>query len=120
MKIKHPAVTSDVFKLVTTLEFDLQLRGQFMPTRVELFQNTERKRHFRCHLWELEYYHIQGTFSAGRKANARRPASDEPIFVERTWELSSKFHDFTAPNAQAAMKKFLDILAKYLERVSPG
>jgi len=37
---------SDVFKLAAILEFDLELDGHFLPTRVELFQDTERKRHY--------------------------------------------------------------------------
>ena len=52
------------------------------------------------------------------KGKARHPESDEELLVERTWELSDKFEDFTAPGAKAAMKLFLDSLKKYLKRVA--
>ena len=106
---------SDVFKLVAILEFDLELDGHFLPTRVELFQDTERKRHWRCRMWERELYHLRMTLPKGK---TRHPESDEELLVERTWELSDKFEDFTAPGAKAAMKLFLDSLKKYLKRVA--
>jgi hypothetical protein len=118
MKLHHPAVTSDVFKLVVTLEFDLSLGDHFLPTRIELFQDTERKRHFRCRLWERDLYHLQLTLSRGKTRKRTRLASDEQILVERTWELSDKFEDFEAANPQSALKKFLSTLKNYLNRVS--
>jgi hypothetical protein len=116
MKIRHPAVISDVYQLVQTLEFDLNVAGNFVRARVELFQNTARKRHWRCHLWELDYYHLAETFrKKGRKQTAE---SDETVIVERTWEISSKFADFEAPSARAALELFLERLQKYLQRVA--
>jgi len=115
MKVQHPAVMSDVFKLVAILEFDLELDGHFLPTRVELFQDTERKRPWRCRMWERELYHMRMTLPKGK---SRHPESDEELRVERTWELSDKFEDFEAPSAKAAMKLFLDSLKKYLKRVA--
>lgn len=120
MKIKHPAVTSDVFKLVTVLEFDLSLGDQFLPTRIELFQDTERPRQFRCRMWERELFRIQGTLPQNAKHRPNDPPSDEELLVERTWELSDKFEDFEAPNPKAALKLFLDSLEKYLKRVAPA
>jgi hypothetical protein len=117
MKIPASAVISDVFQLVKTVEFDVETGGKFLPTRVEVLQDTQHKRRFRCHLWELEYYHVEGAFAAGKKGKARRPVSDEPIFVERTWELSSKFCDFEAPNAEAALRKFLRLLQRRMKEV---
>ena len=118
MKIQHPAVKSDVFKLVTTLEFDLEVGKHFLPTRIELFQDTERKRHWRCRMWERELYHLSLTLPSGAKPKRRREESDEELLVEKTWELSDRFDDFVAPNASAAMKKFLNSLKKYLQRVA--
>src|SRR5437899_1295601 len=113
MKISDPAVTSDVYQLVKTIEFDLEMGDKFLPTRVEVFRDTQRKRHFRCHMWELEYYHMESTFSDAADKQSGK-TSDEPMLVERTWELSSKFHDFEAANAEAALKKFLSVLRKHL------
>ena len=118
MKIKHPAVTSVVFKLVTTLEFDLVVGTHFLPTRVELFQDTTRKRHYRCRMWERDLYHMQMSLSPDGKRHARRSESDEEILVERTWELSSKFEDFEAPSAAKALGILLNSLEKYLDRIA--
>ncbi len=117
MKINHPAVKSDVFKLVSTFEFDLSIGEHFLPTRVELFQDTERKRRFRCRLWERELYHMQMTLPADPKRKSRPPATDEEILVERTWEVSSRFDDFEADDEAAALKMFLDTLKQYLNRL---
>jgi len=119
MKIQHSAVTSDVFKLLTTLEFDLVVGHHFLPTRVELFQDTVRKRRFRCRMWERDLYHMQMSLPPDGKRRSRRSESDEEILVERTWELSTKFEDFEAPNAAGALKVFLDSLKRYLDRVAP-
>ena len=118
MRIQHPAVTSDVFKLVSTFEFDLEVDGHFIPTRVELFRDTERKRQWRCRMWERELYHLQMTLPRGTRPRAPRPESDEELLVERTWELSDRFEDFEAPSARAALRMFLDSLRKYLKRVA--
>lgn len=117
MKIKHPAVVSDVFKLVATLEFDLEIDGHFLPTRIELFQDTERERHWRCRMWERELCHMTLTLPYGA-SGVERPESDEEVLIERTWELSDKFEDFEAPSAKAALELFLDNLKKYLRRVA--
>ena len=117
MRIQHLAVKSDIFKLVTTLEFDLELGHHFSPTRVELFQDTERKRHFRCRMWERELFRIQSTLPQTPKGQPQDSPSDEELFVERTWELSSRFEDFEAASSKAALQNFLDSLKKYLQRV---
>ncbi|MBI5773952.1 MAG: hypothetical protein HZA89_09460 [Verrucomicrobia bacterium] len=117
MRIKHPAVTSAVFKLVTTLEFDMEVGGHFLPTRVELFQDTERKRRFRCRMWERELYHLHLALETDGKTK-RRKETDEDLMVERTWEISSQFEDFEAANPKAALKLFLDSLTLYLKRVA--
>jgi hypothetical protein len=117
MKLKHPAVKSDVFKLIATLEFDLELNNHFLPTRVELFQDTERKNRFRCRLWERELCRVRMTLPATGASKIKHPASDEEILVERTWELSDEFEDFEAATRQQAMRLFLDSLKGYLGRL---
>jgi len=117
MKIIHPAVRSDVFKLVTTLEFDLEVGDHFLPTRIELFQDTERKKRWRCRMWERELYHLTLTLPS-KKRSKKREESDEELLVEKTWELSDRFDDFEASSAAQAMRQFLDALKRYLKRVS--
>jgi hypothetical protein len=117
MKIKHPAVKSDVFKLVSLLEFDLEVGGKFFPARVELFQDTEHPRHWRCRLWERELCHLTFTLRRGSKSG-KRIESDEEVLIERTWVLSDKFEGFEAARAGEAMKRFIDALKEYLQRVT--
>jgi hypothetical protein len=117
MKLNHPAVTSDVFKLVEVLEFDLEVGGHFLPTRVELFRDTERKNRWRCRMWERELFRLTMTLGKGKKTKPM--LSDEELLIERTWELSDRFEDFEAKDSKAAMKKFLTSLRTYLKRVSP-
>ncbi|MCL4177323.1 MAG: hypothetical protein KJ072_06215 [Verrucomicrobia bacterium] len=117
MKLKHSAVKSSVFVLVNTFEFDLEVGGHFLPTRVELFQDTELKGHWRCRLWERELFHLTLTVPVdGRKK--QRAQSDEELLVERTWELSDRFEDFEARSAKAALKLFMGSLKDYLKRVA--
>lgn len=122
MKIKHPAVASDVFRLADTLEFDLEIGEEFIPTRLELFEDTERKNHWRARMWEREAYHLESTFIsepvAKGKRKTQRCAFDEEILVERTWELSSELEDFVAPTARAALKLVLDRLVEHLHRIA--
>jgi hypothetical protein len=121
MKLRHSAVKSDIFKLITTLEFDLEVGNHFLPTRVELFQDTERDHRWRCRMWERELCRM--TFTLPKAApRHKRCQSDEEVLLERTWELSDRFEDFEAPTANAALKLFLDALRNYLQRVTsaPG
>lgn len=120
MKIKHPAVKSAVFKLTTTLEFDLELPGDLVPTRIELLQDTERKTRWRARVWERESCRLESTFAPAPPPKGRKPAErftfDEEILVERTWELSEELEDFQAGSAASAMKKVLDLLTAHLDR----
>lgn len=118
MKIQHSAVKSDVFKLIATLEFDLEVAGHFLPTRIELFRDTERRRFYRCRMWERELFHLKMTLPKSPKSKERHPQSDEELLVERTWELSDKFDKFEAASPKKAMKMFLDSLKKYLKKVA--
>jgi hypothetical protein len=120
MKIEHPAVRSDVFKLVATLEFDLEFGDHFLPTRIELFQDTERRRHWRCRLWERELFRIQSTFPQKPRGRPTDPPSDEELLVERTWELSDCLEDFEARDGKAAVRRVLDCLRKHLRGVEPA
>jgi hypothetical protein len=117
MKLKHSAVKSDIYALVRTLEFDLEVGGHFLPTRVELFKDTERAGRWRCRLWERELFHLSLTVPFGGRKK-RRAESDEELLVERTWELSDRFEDFEARSAKAAIKLFMVSLKEYLKRVA--
>ncbi len=117
MKISHPYVTSAVFKLVTTLEFDLCVGEHFLPTRIEVFQDTESDNHFRCRMWERDLFHLKPTALVGRERSSGEEF-DEELLVERTWEISKRYEDFEAPDAETAVNSFVKSLETYLKNLS--
>ncbi len=60
--MKHRAMTSAVFELIQTFEFDMTLGDDSWPTRVELYQATTQPNLFRCRVWQAEFYRMQSTF----------------------------------------------------------
>ncbi len=118
--IKHPAIKSAIYKLVTTLEFDLELPSGVAPARIELFRDAQRKTRWRARVWERESCRLESTFTPaphpkGRKS-MERFTFDEEILVERTWELSKELEGYRAASADAALKKVVDLLKSHLER----
>ncbi len=121
MIIQHPFVTSDVFKLISTLEFDLEVNGHFLPTRLELFQDTERANLFRCRMWERDLFRLKPTpFKDELTGKLVEGEEDEELLIERTWELSDEFESFEADSAEDAINQVLEALKGYLERLQAG
>jgi len=121
MIIQHPFVTSDVFKLISTLEFDLEVNGHFLPTRLELFQDTERADLFRCRMWERDLFRLKPTpYKDEATGKLVEGEEDEELLIERTWELSDEFESFEADSADDAINQVLDALKGYLERLQAG
>lgn len=121
MIIQHPFVTSDVFKLLSTLEFDLEVNGHFLPTRLELFQDTERANLFRCRMWERDLFRLKPTpFKDEVTGKLVEGEEDEELLIERTWELSDEFESFEADSAEDAINQVLEALKGYLERLQAG
>lgn len=121
MIIKHPFVTSDVFKLISTLEFDLEIGGHFLPTRLELFQDTEKEDVFRCRMWERDLFRLKPTpYEDEATGKLVAGEEDEELLVERTWELSDEFESFEAESPEHAINQVLDALRHYLEGLDAG
>lgn len=121
MIIKHPFVTSDVFKLISTLEFDLEIGGHFLPTRLELFQDTENENVFRCRMWERDLFRLKATpYEDEATGKVVAGEEDEELLVERTWELSDEFESFEADSPEDAINLVLDALRHYLEKLTVG
>lgn len=119
MIIQHPFVTSDVFKLLTTLEFDLEIGDHFLPTRLELFQDTERSGTFRCRMWERDLFRLRPTPQTGTGSGEHtEDEADEELLIERTWELSDEFESFEAASPEEAINRVFDSLKAYLERMA--
>jgi hypothetical protein len=116
--IQHPCVTSDVFKLISTIEFDLEINGHLLPTRLELFQDTERENVFRARMWERDLFRLRPTpHTDEATGEVIDGEEDEELLIERTWELSDEFESFEADSAEAAIGRVLDALKEHLERV---
>jgi hypothetical protein len=114
MKITHNAVKSPVFELVKTLVIDLEVADYSFEIRLELFRDTERSNYFRCHLWELESFHIE---DAASMAMSGRPKdiSDDLLPKERASRLKGDYGHFKAANEKAALKVVLNDLLERLE-----
>jgi hypothetical protein len=121
MKITHSAITSPVFELVKVIELDITLGDVFIPTRIEIFQDTERTDFFRCRLWELELFRLTPTFPM-EEGGKPLHISDDVIQVERS-ATRSRFRDlsyegYAAADADAALQKIIDDLKSFLEHVT--
>lgn len=113
-KIVHPAITSPVFELIKTVEFDLTLGEEILSIRFELFQGTERKDHFRCHMWELEFFRLTPTFPMDDKGQPQ-DVSDDIGMAERSTKLSKSYDDFIAPDPDTALHMVLEDFKLRLE-----
>jgi hypothetical protein len=120
MKISHSAITSSLFELVKTVELDVQLGDDSWSTRIELFRDTTRADHFRCHVWELEFFRLTPTFPQDEN-NQPAHISDDVIMVERGISFSRiKYprEDIVAPDADAALEVVIDDLKRFLEHAT--
>jgi hypothetical protein len=121
MRINHPAVSSPVFRLVRTLELDLQFGENGWTTRIELFQDTEREDQFRCHVWELEMFRMTPTGPMDENGQPLH-ICDDVIMVDRgipRGEVASIMHEtFNAANVESALEIVLVDLKNFLEHVT--
>jgi hypothetical protein len=113
--LKHHAITSPVFELIETFEFDMTLGDDFWPTRVELYRADESPNLYRCRVWQAESYRVQSTFPQKNGLPAHKP-SDEVVLVEYSsylrcdWDPSS----FEASSPQAARQLIEEALLAFL------
>jgi len=121
MKITHSAITSPVFELVKVIELDITLGDVFIPTRIEILQDTGRTDFFRCRVWELELFHLTPTFPMDEDGKPLHISSDV-IQVERsaTYRIfrDLSYEGYVAADADAALQKIIDDLKSFLEHVT--
>ncbi|MCI0524671.1 MAG: hypothetical protein L0Y75_05340 [Acidobacteria bacterium] len=121
MKIIHSAITSPVFELVKVIELDITLGDDFIPTRIEIFQDTKRRDFFRCRVWELEYFNLTPTFPMDENGKPLHISSDV-VQVERSTSYcifnNLSYDGFAATDADAALQKIIDDLKSFLEHVT--
>ena len=111
LKITHSAITSPVFELVKTMLLDITLAEVYIPTRIEIWQDTEQKDSFRCYIWELEIFDLTPTFLQNETANPLETCTEE-IQVERSWRYgrTQQFvnKEFKADSVETALQMVLE------------
>jgi len=110
MKLTHSAVASPVFEFVKVIELDITLGDDFIPTRIEIFRDTERTDFFRCRVWELEHFNLTPTFPMDEDGKPLHISSDI-VQVERstTYRIFNNlsYEGFVAINANTALQKII-------------
>lgn len=117
MRIAHSAVTSPVYEWAKTLELDLQLGEDSLTLRIELFCNTEKDNHFRCHVWELEMFRLTPTSPMDENGQPSH-ICDDILMVDRGIPRSHipyPLKDIAAPDIEAALEIVLSDLKGFLE-----
>ena len=117
MNIVHPAIMSPLYELGKSYELDVRLGEVTYKMRIELFRNTEKADHFRCHVWELELFRLTPTFPMDDHG---QPAvvSDDMVMVDRgipRSNLSYPQEDIVAPSIEAAFEIVMTDLKASLE-----
>jgi hypothetical protein len=121
LKITHSAITSPVFELVKTMLLDITLAKVYIPTRIEIWQDTEQKDSFRCYIWELEIFDLTPTFLRDETANSLETCAEE-IQVERSWRYgrTQQFvnKEFKADSVETALQMVLENLKAELKYIT--
>ena len=117
--VKHGAITSPIFELIETFEFDMTLADDCWPTRIELYRATESPNLYRCRVWQAESYRIQSTFPQAAGAPAHEP-SDEVVLVEYSSYLRCDWNpsSFEASSPSAARELVEKALLAFLDHAT--
>ncbi len=120
MPLQHPAVTSTVFELIQTFEFDMTLGEAFWPTRVELYRSESIPNLYRCRVWQCEHFRIQSTFSQKSADGPAHGSSDELILVDYSHYLTCDWNPaaFKASSPIEARELVEHALLAFLEHSS--
>ena len=116
MDFRHDAVTSPIFELIETFEFDMSLGDNSWPTRVELYRARKNEKLFRCRVWQAEHYRIQSVFPQ-RNGSPEHEPSDEMILVEYSSYLRCNWNPegFEADSPEGARQLVENALLAFLD-----
>lgn len=120
MKVDHSAVSTPIYELAKIFELDLQLGEDSYTLRIELFRNTEKEDHFRCHAWELETFRLVPTFPMD-ESNEPAHTCDDVLMVDRGIPRSHTRYpaeDIVAQSVDAALEIVLGDLKESLEHAT--
>src|SRR6266536_1550372 len=115
MKRISPHSTPAVFRLVATLEFDLEMEGHFLPTRVELFLDTSFL--FSCAsvwdiigrmLWDVRSVHFVGICGTAM-------ASAAAAMQEKGFRVSGSDQNVYPPMSTFLFERNIEVMSGYAE-----
>ncbi len=122
MQLKHPSITSSVFKLIGTYEFDLLLGtqedGDQFSLRIELLQSAEHKTLFRRKAWRSELFRIQSSFPQENTGEPKHAPSDEMVLTGFSQPHFLWCDDFHASNRKVALERVAMDIGKLLEHIT--
>ena len=111
-------MTSPIFELKRTLEFDFILGDDSFPMRIDVLQDIANPNQFRCRIWKLEFYRIQPTFPQDNDGEPLPFSADELIWTDWEYNLNDDYQLFTAKDSDDALAKILADIKQFLVRVT--
>lgn len=114
--ISHSSVCSPVFRLLDVYQFDVFFTGDGYTLRIELFQDVEDPKKFRCSFWQLEV--LDCCYNEIEKGEAKTNRATYLVQVDWSPYLDNKFSLFAASSPGEALSMVIDDLRKYLAHAS--
>jgi len=100
---------------------DITLAEVYIPTRIEIWQDTERRERFRCYIWELELFNLTPTVPQDETGKPQDTCSDV-IQVERSWRYARTqrvdYEEFLADSVEAALQIVTENVKAELEYIT--
>lgn len=106
-----------VFELVRTLELDVEVAGEAVVLRLEMFTARDRAGIYRARLWRQDIFRIRPSFP--RDADDEpTDESDESVFVEWPAILEEDYEELAASSLEEAESIVLGDLQRALTAAS--
>lgn len=109
----HSSVTSPIFRLVETFNFDIKLGDATDSLKIELYQDTANQKQFRCRIWQPEIVNLKVT-EANEVIEAMK-------LILTSWDTNlhkNEFSCFMAENQKEAIQKVTDAIKDFLVHVT--
>lgn len=118
MQITHSAVASPIFKQAAVYEFDVVFGDETYPINIELYQDVNDSKRFRCRVMQAELLLVK-VFVFVESDNAIEVVEcTKTILVDWSTNLSGDYDDFFAEHIDVAMTIVSEDIRNYLVRVT--
>jgi hypothetical protein len=97
-----------MFILINTVEMDVMVGEDILPTRVEIFRKVDKSNTYRWRVWQVECYRIIPALGVAESEG--QDMADELIMTERSWRISGLESELNARNDQDAFDACLDAI----------